>query len=164
IPTDNSVKIENDYEKYNALYPVFSEQVIDHACKRVSKYWNELCSKHEKLRQLEHAEARKHHQAGMDASTFDPSLSWLLQEINFTAVNKNDAEKDLKNKIETNIRALNGMSIEQAEKEYEDHHICTSNEEIEKLGKDFIKGRRESWHKQWKYLINEEKDVDKDDS
>ncbi|MEK7083252.1 MAG: hypothetical protein AAB972_03695, partial [Patescibacteria group bacterium] len=24
IPTDNSVKIENDYEKYNVLYPVFS--------------------------------------------------------------------------------------------------------------------------------------------
>ena len=95
---DNSAKSEDDYEKYNALYPVFSEQTINFTCKRVSEYWNELRSKWKELSHLEHLEAKKHHELGMDASTFNPaSLLHLLREINFIAVYRNNTENDLRN-------------------------------------------------------------------
>ena len=183
-PTDNSVKSENDYEKYNALYPVFSEQTVNYACKMFSKYHNELGSKWEQLRRLEHTEAKKHHELGMGASTFNPSsLSSLLQEIDTTAIYRNDTENDLKNMIETNIRVINGTSIEQARQEYYSHqgiyqeNINRSNMvgsleglwhftknstvgDIGKLREDFVEDRKEYWRERWEDLIK--KDVDEE--
>ncbi len=174
--TNNSIESEDTYEKYNALYPVFSEREINHTCKMFSKYHNELGSKWQELIRLEYAEAKKHHESGRDASTFNPPvLLWLLGEINSIANWRNDTEKDLKNKIETNIRALNGMSIEQATKEYygrqninqptimEDRQIeglwsFTENPSIGRLKKEFIEDRKESWRERWEYLIKKEAD------
>ena len=154
-------KNEEDYDRYNSLYPVHSENTINRSCKAISEGYRDLGFRWKQFAETEHAEAKKHKELGLDQSTFKPSsLLWLLQEINHIATKKNDREKELEKMIEANIRVfgsvLNGMSIKEAsEKEHEDKGyptVMTGMTEEWKSCDEFINEQKKHWREDWDNL------------
>ena len=156
-------------KRSSTLNPLFSEEEIarmketsDEGQKCVEHYFDELFKK-------EKEEVEAHHKSGKDKATFKPSEE-LVDIIVLTSaafVGRNNAMRNHRKMIESNIAILNGDGIEKVEKAYYDQPgtvwnpfsaaLSTSawllDKQVKEMHEGFLKDRKEFWRDSWTYIL-----------
>ncbi len=159
-------------KRSSTFNPLFSEEEItrmketsDEGQKCVEHYFDELFKK-------EKEEIETHHKSGKDKATFKPSEE-LTDTIVFTSaalVGRNNAMRNHRKMIESNIAILNGDSIEKVEKAYYDQPGNVWNpfsttlstdawlldKQVKEMNEGFLKDRKEFWRDSWTYILEKD--------
>lgn len=159
-------------KRSSTLNPLFSEEEItrmketsDEGQKCVEHYFDELFKK-------EKREIEVHHKSGKDKITFKPSEE-LIDTIVLTSaalVGRNNAMRNHRKMIESNIAILNGDGIEKVEKAYYDQPGNVWNpfsttlstdawlfdKQVKEMNEGFLKDRKEFWRDSWTYILKKD--------
>ena len=166
-----------------ALYPLFSEEVINLKREQYDFWQKSWESCFEDLQKTERQEVKNHDKLGKGKSLFEPSkeLENIIAEETLCIFATNNSKKDYQKMIESNIAILNGKSISEVEDVYYEERSKRSkgvpyentdilfdaeiwvipsglNSELEETYKESLKTRKEFWHDSWDYILNEDKD------
>ena len=161
-------------KRSTTLNPLFSEEEIIHMKETheegqssVQHYLNELSKKEKK-------EVEAHHKSGKDKATFKPSeeLTDIIVLRSAAIVGKNNAERNHRKMIESNITILNGDSIEKVEENYYDQPGTITvwnpssttmsrdawllDEQVKEMYGGFLKERKEFWRDSWAYILEKD--------
>lgn len=111
----------------STLNPLFSEKDITHMKKIYEEGQKSVRYYFDKLSKKEKEEIENHHKLGNDKAIFKPSeeLIDIIVLISAACVGRNNAMRNHKKMIESNIAILNGEKIEKVEKDYYDKTLGT---------------------------------------
>lgn len=160
-------------ERKTSLNPLFSEAEIAHK-KETSDKWQKYVEQYfDELSKQEKEEVEAHQKSGKDKATFKPSekLIDIIQKQSMSLLGRNNAMKDYRKMIESNIAIINGGEIEKVEKVYWDQvcHIPYGNfdvihnpeiylddKEMKEMYKSNLEHRKKFWRDSWDYILKKE--------
>lgn len=171
-PAETEVEKMRRQKRSSTLNPLFSEEEItrmketsDEGQKCVEHYFDELFKK-------EKEEVEAHHKSGKDKASFRPSeeLTDTIVLTSAALVGRNNAMRNYRKMIESNIAILNGGDIEKVEKAYYDQPGNVWNpfsttlstdawlldKQVKEMNEGFLKDRKEFWRDSWTYILEKD--------
>jgi len=163
---------------WTTLNPLFSEKEIAITKKSVEDWDAMFCQTFDQMKREERKEIIEWNSLQKDMAKFEPSdyLVYVIKKLALCQIYRVASFQDLRKMIEANIAIFNGITIEQAEKEYEkkksgksywidpfkiNMEWVISEVDINKNNADILEQywsdldqRRNCWKNDWEYILN----------
>lgn len=159
--------------KRTSLNPLFSEEEIARK-KEIADKWQEYVVQYfDELFNQEKEEVEAHQKSGNDKAAFKPSekLISIIQKQSMSLLGRNNAMKDYRKMIESNIAIINGEKIEKVERTYWDQmcsipydnfdviynpDIYLDDKEMKEMYNNNLEHRKKFWKDSWDYVLKKE--------
>jgi hypothetical protein len=160
-------------DKRTSLNPLFSEEEIARKKETADKWQEYVVQYFDELFNQEKEEVEAHQKSGKDNATFKPSekLIGIIQKQSMSLLGRNNAMKDYRKMIESNIAIINGGEIEKVEKTYWDQmchipydnfdiiynpNIYLDDKEMKEMYNSNMEHRKKFWKDSWDYILKKE--------
>ena len=160
-------------DRRTSLNPLFSEEEIARKKETADKWQKYVEQYFDELFKQEKEEVEAHQKSGKDKSAFKPSekLLDIILKKSMALLGRNNAMKDYRKMIESNIAIINGGDIEKVEKAYWDQmcpipygnfdvidnpDIYLDNKEMKEMHDSNLAHRKKFWRDSWDYILNKE--------
>lgn len=171
--TEHKEEIISLSEEKTSLNPLFSEAEIARKKETADKWQKYVEQYFDELFKQEKEEVESHQKFGKDQSAFKPSekLLDIILKKSMALLGRNNAMKDYRKMIESNIAIINGAEIEKVEKTYWDQmsHIPYDNfdviynpdiylddKEMKEMYDSNLAHRKKFWRDSWDYILEKE--------